>query len=713
MKTRLFVVGVLLVSMALSLHASAAAQSPEDVEALLSKAQTQGSVRVIVGLRVAFQSEGKLSPRAAEAQRHAISQAQDALLNQMATHSAWSVKKFTYIPYMAMEVDAAGLASLSSSPNVISIEEDVPIPPALSESVPLIGGTNAWASGYTGSGQVVAILDTGVDKTHPFLSGKVVSEACYSTTSATDSSTSVCPGGVGESAAPGSGVNCNSSISGCDHGTYVAGIAAGKGTSFSGVAKDANIIAIQVFSRIDDASICFPYPYCVGSYESDQIKGLERVYALRSSYSIAAANMSLGVGRYYSYCDSNFPSMKASIDNLRSAGIATVVASGNDGYTNSLSGPACISSAISVGSTQDGSEGTTTDAASGFSNSASFLNLLAPGEWINSSVPGGGYANSRGTSAAAPHVAGAWAVLKQKSPSATVDQILSALTTTGQPVTDSRNGITKPRIRVDAALNALPAPAVQKVYLPLVVKNYSPGSPPTPTPTSTPMPSPLFGSVLHLDGDDDYAVTADSPDLDIGDQAGESLTVEAWVNFQRYYRAGIVYKPDAYFLYGDRDTSGARCVGFEVWEVPGTPHGFLHCSNPGPSYGWHHVAGVFNKGTGEMRLYLDGQNFGGPTYSPTINNSTESLRVGRGYWIEGDTLKGAVEEVRISDVARYTGPFTPPTSPFTCDAHTRALWHFDEAAGATTFFDGNDGAGSSCGSAENTLTGLNGAVTGP
>src|SRR6185369_9493280 len=87
-----------------------------------------------------------------------------------------------------------------------------------------------------------------------------------------------------------------------------------------------------------------------------------------------------------------------------------------------------------------------------------FLNLLAPGRWINSSVPGGGFQILQGTSMATPHVAGAWAVLKSKAPSATVDQVLQALTSTGLPVTDSRNGITKPRIRVDAALNAIGSP---------------------------------------------------------------------------------------------------------------------------------------------------------------------------------------------------------------------------------------------------------------
>ena len=72
-------------------------------------------------------------------------------------------------------------------------------------------------------GQTIAVLDTGVDKRHPFLSGKIVSEACYSTTNVGSQVSSVCPGGVQESTAPGSGVPCDLSISGCYHGTHVAG----------------------------------------------------------------------------------------------------------------------------------------------------------------------------------------------------------------------------------------------------------------------------------------------------------------------------------------------------------------------------------------------------------------------------------------------------------------------------------------------------------
>jgi subtilisin family serine protease len=113
--------------------------------------------------------------------------------------------------------------------------------------------------------------------------------------------------------------------------------------------------------------------------------------------------------------------------------------------------------------------------------------LLAPGQRINSSIPGGGFTILDGTSMATPHVAGAWAVLKSMLPSASVDQILAAFTSTGVSIYDSRNGITKPRIRVDAAVNAL-CPALTTSIFPsgsgsLVVNtapncgsNYSPGT---------------------------------------------------------------------------------------------------------------------------------------------------------------------------------------------------------------------------------------------
>ncbi|HLM59622.1 MAG TPA: S8 family serine peptidase, partial [Pyrinomonadaceae bacterium] len=236
---------------------------------------------------------------------------------------------------------------------------------------------------------------------------------------------------------------------------HVAGIAAGSKPSFSGVAKGSDIIAIQVFTRFNSASVCGTTTPCIRTYSSDYIKGLERVLALSGSMNIAAANMSLGGGQYTANCDVQQAAIKAAIDNLRSIKIATIIASGNSSYTTAMGSPACISTAVSVGSTGDGSFGATTDRVSSFSNSVGFLNLLAPGQWIESSVLNGNYDDLQGTSMAAPHVAGAWAVLKQRKPDATVTEILNALTTTGVPVTDTRNNVTKPRIRVDAAVQAL------------------------------------------------------------------------------------------------------------------------------------------------------------------------------------------------------------------------------------------------------------------
>lgn len=418
----------------------------EQAAGLMDTVMQKGGVRVIVGLR---------EPEAAstEAQRRFVLEtAQNNVLGKLMQVNSFkpaTVKRFSLLSGMALEADIATLQTLAADPDVVSIEKDIAVPPTLYQSIPLIDANDAWTMGYSGAGQTIAILDTGVNKSHSFLNGKVVSEACYSSFDGDGTIVSLCPGGVDSSTANNSGVNCN--INSCDHGTHVAGIAAGKNGStssegtFHGVARDAKIIAIQVFSRFNNASDCMPSSApCVLSYASDQIRGLERVYALRNTYSIAAANLSLGGGEYTTTCDSD--SRKAIIDLLRSAGIATVIASGNDGFSNATSTPGCISSAITVGSS------TKSDGLSSFSNNASWVDLMAPGSAILSSIISG-YASYYGTSMAAPHTAGAWAVMKSKNGLASVSSIQSALQNTGVSISTPAGN--KRRINLDNALASI------------------------------------------------------------------------------------------------------------------------------------------------------------------------------------------------------------------------------------------------------------------
>jgi subtilisin family serine protease len=226
---------------------------------LMAKAKSQ-KVRVIVQFRDSDSLNKNLSTRPAQTQRaKKIEGMQNEFLSSLSTqgHQPRKVKKFRYMPFMAMEADSAMLDALRANPNVVGIEEDVMYRASLVDSNPLVGGDIFFNSGYTGAGQTVAILDTGVEKTHSFFGGRVVSEACYSTNDPFFSATSVCPGGVEASTAPDSGLNCDaldpSIADACNHGTHVAGIADGNGVGFNGMALDANVIAIQVFSKISSA----------------------------------------------------------------------------------------------------------------------------------------------------------------------------------------------------------------------------------------------------------------------------------------------------------------------------------------------------------------------------------------------------------------------------------------------------------------------------
>jgi hypothetical protein len=429
---------ILLLAVAvLALPGSALARPSEsEFDSMRAKADRDGAARVIVGLQAEHAPEGDLDEAEVRGQRSRIAQERREMLAALDGTRFDVVHTYDSVPFVALAMSRGALNRLERSGKAASLQEDEAVPGTLAQSGPLVEATESVAVGRAGLGQNVAILDTGVQKAHLFLrqasgAAKVVAEACYS-------ADGDCPGGATSSTAAGSGEPCP--YLDCDHGTHVAGIAAGRGTSSSGVARDANLISIMVFGNITGCGIC--------TYTSDQIKGLERVNVLSATHKIAAVNMSLGGSRATSNCDSD--ARKPIIDTLRSKGIATVIASGNSGYNNAVGFPSCISTAVTVGST------TKADAVSSFSNSSSLVELLAPGSAITSSVPDSSapmdaQASFSGTSMATPHVVGAWAVLKAISPAASVPTVLSALQTTGKPVTDPDNGVTKPRIRVLSA----------------------------------------------------------------------------------------------------------------------------------------------------------------------------------------------------------------------------------------------------------------------
>jgi subtilisin len=452
---RLRVLSLAPLLLILSAEDAAAVVAPEALYDLVAR---KGSARVIVQLHLTMIPEGRLgNADTVASQRRTISAMRSALSKELARARYRTTREFDTIPFVALEIGPDALSILERSPAVAGIEADVAERASLGVSVPLIGANQAVAAGFDGTGMTVAILDTGVDGTHGFLAGKVVSEACFS-------DNGNCPNGMNAQIGPGAGAPCTYAPSGCAHGTHVAGIAAGSGSSLSGVARGANVIAIQVFSRFEgkDCEEDTEDP-CTQSFVSDQMAALERVFNLRHQFSIAAVNLSVGGGQFAAPCDAQQAGRKAIIDNLRSVGIATVAAAGNESFSNALNAPACISTVVSVGSS------TKAEGVSAFSNSASFLSLLAPGSSIQSSVPGGGFAAFSGTSQATPHVTGAWAILKQRKPTVTVDEALDALSSSGLPITDPKSNITTPRIRVNQALqivagsDGVPAAGVPRI----------------------------------------------------------------------------------------------------------------------------------------------------------------------------------------------------------------------------------------------------------
>jgi len=226
----------------------------------------------------------------------------------------------------------------------------------------------------TGAGVTAYIIDTGIRTTHTQFGGRATSGF-----DAVD-------GGTAD--------DCNG------HGTHVAGTVGG---STYGVAKEVGLVAVRVL----DCS--------GGGSTSAVIAGIDFVTGAHVPGQPAVANMSLGGG----------PStaMDQAVQRSIADGVSYAIAAGNDNRPACSYSPARVASALTVGST------TSTDARSSFSNYGSCLDLFAPGSSVLSPWYTSNTATNTisGTSMAAPHVAGAAALVLQGAPSAAPADVASAV----------------------------------------------------------------------------------------------------------------------------------------------------------------------------------------------------------------------------------------------------------------------------------------------
>ncbi len=405
----------------------------DDFERLFTNAQTEGTVSVLVtGWHAVTGDEAVPQGSRGEGP---VAITGDELVKKLegVSGSVSVTRRYENFPVLAMEMDAAAMRAAKAHGSGVELWEDPILYPLLEESGPLVGAPQAWHKGYTGRGLAVAVIDDGADTRHPFLARRTVFEACFS---------DVCPDGTTRMIGHGSAFPVGT------HGTHVAGIVLGGAidADLAGVGPELRLIIINVANRTRR-----------GMSGQNILAGLDVVLTLARYYPgiIGAVNMSLGAPREESGpCHSRIWNLASRLFNQ--VGVPVVVASGNDSgddWSAPVSFPACIEGFVAVGAVTKSAHVAT------FSNSGPTLDLLAPGRDIVSSVVRGGsdglergFESFDGTSMAAPHVAGAMALLKQASPESSVADLLRTLKETGREIRDRRSGITAELIDVGRSI---------------------------------------------------------------------------------------------------------------------------------------------------------------------------------------------------------------------------------------------------------------------
>ncbi|MEU8164879.1 S8 family serine peptidase [Micromonospora sp. NPDC049004] len=270
--------------------------------------------------------------------------------------------------------------------------------PTLEHSVPQIGAPTAWAAGRDGSGVKVAVLDTGVDATHPDLAGRIAEARDFS----------------------GSG----SARDGHGHGTHVAATIAGSGDASAGLRKGvAPGARLLVGKVLDDGG---------SGYDSAIIAGME--WAAHSGAKVVS--MSLGGDP----TDGTDPMSQAVNDLTAETGALFVVAAGNAGAARTVGSPGAAAAALTVGAVdRDDNLAEFSSRGPRLGDNGLKPEITAPGVGIVAARAAGttmgtpvgdAYTTASGTSMATPHVAGAAAILAQDHPDWSAGKLKDALVST-------------------------------------------------------------------------------------------------------------------------------------------------------------------------------------------------------------------------------------------------------------------------------------------
>lgn len=235
------------------------------------------------------------------------------------------------------------------------------------DSIWVMGSPIFWASGNRGEGVKIAIIDTGIDSSHPALANRVVKRKDY--------------------------VNDGASPSQFDtHATHVAGTIAANNSNLKGVAYGVSLYDYRVLDKNGSGTFS-----AVTQAINDAVKDGCHIIS-----------MSLGGS-------SSYQPMRNAIINAKNKNVLVIVAAGNEG-PNKISYPANYPEVLSVGAVQyDFPTGTlTTPSTPWFSNTNSEVDVCADGWQVYSCMTNNRYGTMSGTSMAAPHIAGFAALVRNK-----------------------------------------------------------------------------------------------------------------------------------------------------------------------------------------------------------------------------------------------------------------------------------------------------------